>query len=107
MNRKNFLLIWVEHERSFITLGPEWSRIVNQMMFIFKLRIFFVDSALQKLGSLTIYVKQVPTGNKAENHVTYFDYSYLYSDRTGKKNVQYFLNTQRIFMRLSASTLSL
>ena len=34
---------------------------------------------------------------KAENHVTYLVILYLYSDRTGKKNVQYFLNTQQIF----------
>ena len=31
---------------------------------------------------------------------------YLYSDRTGKKIVHYFLNTQRSFMRYSANTLS-
>ena len=46
---------------------------------------------------------------KAENHVTYFGLVilYLYSDRTGKKIVHYFLNTQCIFMRQSANTLSL
>ena len=31
--------------------------------------------------------------------MTYFGYFVLYSDRTGKKIVQYFLNTQQFFMR--------
>ena len=44
---------------------------------------------------------------KAENHVTYFGYLYLYSDWMGEKIVQYSPDTERIFLRGSAYTLSL
>ena len=38
--------------------------------------------------------------NKAKNHVTHLLILYLYSDRTGKKMVHYFLNTQHTFKYL-------
>ena len=29
MSKKNFVLSWVEHEKSFITSGPEWSNYLD------------------------------------------------------------------------------
>ena len=48
-----------------------------------------------------------PTDFMVKNHVTYFGYLYLYSDRTCEKFFYYSPDTEQVFMRWSASALSL